>query len=82
MESQKIKSLLDHEDETYSKYQAKKWYIINDRSNGQYDEGNGKGIKIDTEVVKLFYVIMPMHIFWLLVILLLLGALSIQKLLL
>ena len=54
MESQKIKNLLDHKDETYLKYQTKKWYIINDRNNGQYDEGNDKGIKIDREVVKPF----------------------------
>ena len=27
----------------------------NDRNNGQYDEGNDKGIKIDTEVVKPFF---------------------------
>ena len=54
MESQKIKNLLDHKDETYPKYRTKKWYIINDRNNGQYDEGNDKGIKIDTEVVKPF----------------------------
>ena len=50
MESQKIKNLLNYKDETYSKYQTRKWYIINDRDNGQYD----KSIKIDTEVVKLF----------------------------
>ena len=54
MESQKIKNLLDHKDETYPKYQTKKWCIINDRNNGQYDEGNDKGVKIDTEVVKPF----------------------------
>ena len=54
MESQKIKYLLDHKDETYSKCQTKKWYIINDRNNGQYDEGNDKGVKIDAEVVKPF----------------------------
>ena len=52
MESQKIKNLLDHKDETYSKYQTKTWYFINDRNNGQYD-GN-KPIKIDTEIVKPF----------------------------
>ena len=56
MESQKIKNLLNHKDETYSKYQTKKWYIINDRNNGNYseDNGNDKGIKIDTKVVKPF----------------------------
>ena len=56
MESLKIKILLDHKDEVYSKYQTKKWYIINDINNRQYDDGNenNKGIKIDTEVVKPF----------------------------
>ena len=29
-------------------------HIINDRKNGQYDEENDKGIKIDTEIVKPF----------------------------
>ena len=56
MESQKIKNLLDHKDEIYSRFQTKECYIINDRNNGNYPEGNGndKGIKIDTEVVKPF----------------------------
>ena len=56
MESQKIKNLLDHKDEDYPKYQTKKWYIINDRNNGQYGEGeeNEPTIKSDTEVVKPF----------------------------
>ena len=36
MESRKIKKLLDHKDEDYPQYQTKKWYIINDRNNGQY----------------------------------------------
>ena len=56
MESQKIKNLLDHKDEDYKKYQTKKLYIINDRNNGSYNDGdeNDKGIKIDAEVVKPF----------------------------
>ena len=56
MGSQKIKNLLDHKDEDYPKYQTKKWYIINDRNNGQYIEGeqNEPPIKIDTEVVTPF----------------------------
>ena len=40
MESQKIKNFLDHKENTYPKYQTKKWYAINDRHNGQYGEGN------------------------------------------
>ena len=56
MESQKIKNLLDLKDETYPKYQTKTWYVINDRNNDSYDDGdqNDKIIKIDTEVVKPF----------------------------
>ena len=54
MQSQKILNLLDPKDEDYPKYQTKRWYIINDSNNGQYNEGtqNDKPIKIDTEVVK------------------------------
>ena len=54
MESQKIKNLIDHKDEIYSRYQTKKWYVINDQNNGNYTDGNtnDKSIKIDTEVVK------------------------------
>ena len=39
MESQKIKNILDHKNEVYSKYQTKRWYIINDQDNGSYPEG-------------------------------------------
>ena len=56
MESEKIKNLLDHKDEGDPKHQTKRWYIINDRNNGQYGEGveNEPPIKIDTELVKPF----------------------------
>ena len=56
MELQKIENLLDLKENTYPKYQTKKWYIINDQNNGQYGEGdnNDDTIKIDTEVVKPF----------------------------
>ena len=56
MESQKIKNSLDHKTEDYPKDQTKKWYVINDKNNGSYDEGdaNDKPIKIDAEVVKAF----------------------------
>ena len=56
MESKKIKDLLDHKDGDDLKQQTKKWYIFNDRNNGQYGEGkvNEVPIKIDTEVVKSF----------------------------
>ena len=56
MESENIENLLDHKDRDDLKYQTKRSDIINDRNNGQYNEGNenDKGIKIDTEVVKPF----------------------------
>ena len=56
MEPQKIKNLLDYKEDTYPKYQTKKWYVINDRNNGNYNEGdsNDNTIKIDVEIVKPF----------------------------
>ena len=56
MESRKTKNLLNHKEDTYSKYQTKRWYIINDQNNGQSREGdiNDNTIKIDTEVAKPF----------------------------
>ena len=56
MESQKTKNLLDHKENTYPKYQTKKWYIINDQNNGQYGKGNNNDatVKIDTDAVKRF----------------------------
>ena len=71
MESQKIKNLLDHK-YTYSKYQTKKWHIINDQNNGQYGEGdnNDDTVKIDTGVVKPFLRDYEMPIFQLLEVLL------------
>ena len=56
MESQKIINLLDHKDGDYPKFQTKKWYIINDRNNGQYSQGEeyDPAVKIDTEDVEPF----------------------------
>ena len=58
MESQKIINLLDHKDEDDSKFETKKWYIINDQNNGRYDKGdeNESTVKFSTEVVKPFLV--------------------------
>ena len=65
MESQKIKYSLDYKHEYDPKYQTKRLYNINDRNNGSYGEGkiDEPAIKIDTEVVKPFYVFILMHIF-------------------
>ena len=40
IESQKIINLLAHESKPHKYYRTKKWYIINDQSNGQYEEKN------------------------------------------
>ena len=40
----------------YSKFATRKWYIINDRNNGQYGRGdeneNDSTIKFETDVIK------------------------------
>ena len=56
MESHKNIKLLAHKDEGDTKFQTKKWYIINDQNNGQYGEGgvDDPTIKIDKEIVKPF----------------------------
>ena len=50
MESQKIINFLEHKGNPEKFYQTKKWYIINDQSNGQYNENST--IKINMEVIK------------------------------
>ena len=84
MESQKIKNLLNHKENTYPKYQTKRWYIINDRNNGQYDEGNinNDPIRIDTEVVKPFLCDYPDAYILVTGDITVVGGLQIQKLLL
>ena len=40
METQKIVNLLNGSDNETSKFATRKWYIINDKNNGQYNRGN------------------------------------------
>ena len=40
METQKIVNLLHDSEELNSKFETRKWYIINDQNNGQYGTGN------------------------------------------
>ena len=55
METQKIVNLLNGSDNETSKFATRKWYIINDKNNGQYNRGNenDSSIKFETKVVKL-----------------------------
>ena len=54
MESQKIINLLNKNDIESPKFTTKKWYIINDQSNGAYGDGTKKSdtIKFETKVIK------------------------------
>ena len=54
METQKIVDLLNDCANEYSKFAARKWYIINDQNNGQYGTGNENDstIKFETKVIK------------------------------
>ena len=56
MESQKIINLLDHKDEDNPRFKTKKWYIVNDNNNGNYDLGDDVHsiVKFNTEIVKPF----------------------------
>ena len=54
METQKTVTLLHDSDNEFSKFEIRKWYIINEQNNGQYGEGNKNDstIKFETKVIK------------------------------
>ena len=55
MESQKIISLLDSNDNESQKFATKRWYIINDQNTGNNAYGNGEDsttIKFETKVIE------------------------------
>ena len=59
METQKILNLLgENDDDDYSQFQTKKWYLMNDQNNGQYGLGNQNDstIKFSTETINPFLV--------------------------
>ena len=60
-----IINLLDHKDEDNPRFETRKWYIVNDHNNGNYSQGDDVQsiAKFDTEIVRLFYVIILMLIF-------------------
>ena len=37
MEPQRIINLLDHKDEDNPTFETRKWYIVNDHNNGNYN---------------------------------------------
>ena len=56
MESQKIVNLLDHKDEDDPRFETRKWYLVNDHNNGNYNQGDDVRyiVKFDTEIVRPF----------------------------
>ena len=54
MESQKSINLLDHKDEDDTRFETRKWYIVNDHNNGNYSQGDDvrSVVKFDTEIVR------------------------------
>ena len=56
MESPKIINRLDHKDEDDPRFETRKWYIVNDRNNGNYGQGDDVQsiVKFNTETVKPF----------------------------
>ena len=54
METQKIVNLLNDSDNESSRFETRKWYIINDQNNGQYGWGNENDatIKFERKVIK------------------------------
>ena len=54
METQKIVNLLDATDNESSELATRKWYVINDQNNAEYDEGNenDSSINFETKIIK------------------------------
>ena len=54
METQKIWNLWGNPDSESSKFETRKWYVINDQNNTNYGEGNEDGttVKFETQVIK------------------------------
>ena len=59
METGKIVNLLGDADNESSKFETRKWYVINDQNNIDYDEGNKNGTTVKFEI----FVIILMHMF-------------------
>ena len=52
----KLLNLLDHNDEDDLGFETRKWYIVNDHNNGNYNLGDDVRsiVKFDTEIVRPF----------------------------
>ena len=64
METLKIVSLLCCTLNESSRFATRKWYVINDRNNTDYGEGNEDDttVKFETKVINQVFVIIQTHI--------------------
>ena len=65
METQKIVNLLNDSDNESSEFATRKWYIINDQNNGQYDRVNKmiQPLNLKQKSLNQIFVITQIHIF-------------------
>ena len=63
METQKIVNLLNDTDNESSKFATRKWYVINDQSNGEYGEGNENVSTMKQKLLNHSFVITQMLLF-------------------
>ena len=71
METQKIVSLLNSCENEFSKFAAKKWYVIHSETKGSYSHHDPIRFLTGSLESSLIILIILMHIFWLQEILLL-----------
>ena len=62
METQKIENLLDDVDNESSKFATRKWYVINDQNNTNYDEGNEDSTTVKFETNSDAYILVTGNI--------------------
>ena len=65
METHKIVNLLGDAGSEPSKFATRKWYVINDQNNTDYDEGNKSGTTVDwkPKLLNQVFVIIQTHMF-------------------
>ena len=63
METQKFVNLLNDTDNESSKFATRKWYVINDQSNGEYGEGNENVSTMKQKLLNHSFVITQMLLF-------------------
>ena len=65
METQKTVNLLNDSDNEFSKFATRKFYVSNEKNNGQYGRGNEmiQPLNLKQKSLNQIFVITQMHIF-------------------